>query len=84
MNKTYLDKVVKQIADETVSIGGNFLTTPFYSPLPLATTNFSYSTLPFSPHYSFFEEYVIEVYGLTNRESKYVWKQYKERIINRF
>jgi len=89
MNKIYLDKVVKQMVDETVKVGSDrdeYISTPFYSPLPLLRPWHlrSYATLPFSPHFNFFEDYVIKVYGLTKRESKYVWKEYKEKIINRF
>ena len=59
MNKTYLDKVVKQMVDETVKVGSDrdeYISTPFYSPLPLLPTS-----ILFSPHYSF----TLKVYGLT-------------------
>ena len=90
--RDYLDKVVNNIADETVTIGiemDEYLSTPFYSPFPFPLSlsqhrHISYATLPFSPFYSFFEDYVIKVYGLTKRESGYVWKQYKEKIINQY
>ena len=83
MNKTYLDKVIDKLVDETVIVDGKYISTTFYQSL------FRIAFLaPFPPSshtshslYVVFKSYVKRIYGLTNEESKYVWKQYKERII---
>ena len=83
MNKKYLDKVIDRIVDETVSIDREYISAPFYQ------SHFRIAFLtPFPPSshtslslYLVFKRYVKRIYGLTNEESKYVWEQYKEKII---
>jgi len=71
MNKKYLNKVVNQLESETI-IDGNIVSTTF---IPSFSSFFS------SSPYTSFSEFVIEVYGLTEEEVKYVWKQYRYIII---
>ncbi len=80
MNQTdYLNKVVNQLVDET-PINGSIASTPF-------TINGSPRyILPFIGFYvppTSFSESVREVYGLTVKETEYVWKQYRDIINNR-
>jgi len=79
MNQTYyLDRVVNNIVNETI-IGGGKIFAPFLtSPLSLSFTLPRY--LPSLPSFS---EYVIKEYGLTEKESEYVWEQYWDIINNR-
>ena len=76
MDSKYLDKVIDRIVDETVKIDKEFLDTPFYSRLSPVVFTLSYNALNFSPEYSFFNEYVKKIYGLTDNEVHYVWKKY--------
>ncbi len=80
MNQTdYLNKVVNQLVSET-PIDGSIASTPF-------TINGSPRyILPFIGFYvppTSFSESVREVYGLTVKETEYVWKQYRDIINNR-
>ncbi len=76
----YLNKVVNQLVSET-TIDGDGVTVPFsllhnILPLPLLISSLSSPFLSFS-------RFVIEVYGLTEEEVKYVWEQYRDIINNR-
>ena len=82
MNYKYLNKVVDILVSET-TIDGRIVTVPYFGlhqTLPLPPSPLL-STPPYSR--SFFSEFVIEVYGLTNEETEYVWKQYRNIINNR-
>jgi len=83
MNQTdYLDRVVNRIADETVNIDDEYISTPFYTPLPVNPFSHQLAqTYPFTSLYYFFERYVKEEYGLTHGEVKYAWEKYKDIII---
>lgn len=83
MNKTYLDKVIDKLVDETVIVDGKYISTTFYQSLfriafltPFPPASYTSQSL-----YRVFERYVKRIYGVTNEESKYVWEQYKEKII---
>ena len=73
MNKDYLNKVVEQLVSETI-IDGNIVSTTF---IPSFSSFFH-----LSPHTSF-SEFVIDYYGLTEEEIKYVWEQYRNIINSR-
>jgi len=72
----YLDKVVEFLVRDTkIDFKGKEIFLPFPSP--------SYSSLLlslFSSFTSLFSKYCKEVYGLTDQEIEYVWKEYKEII----
>lgn len=86
MNYKYLNKVVDILVSETIidnidDLEDDVVITPFFLfPPSLFTFQSSLSFLhPFPPTY--FSEFVIEVYGLTEKEIDYVWEQYRN-IIN--
>ena len=71
-NNIYLDKVIEYLVRDTeIDYGNGNITTPF--PFP-----FSSSLLLFLS--SSFSSYCKEVYGLTDQEIEYVWKEYKSII----
>ena len=74
MNQTdYLDKVVDHLVDET-TIEGRIVLVPYsklHQVVPL---------IPIHPTTSSFTHHVTKVYGLTEEEVKYVWKQYRSII----
>lgn len=80
--KDYLNKVVEQLVSET-TIEGRIVWVPYSllhqtlppSPSPLFLSSLSSSLL--------FSSYVINIYGLTEEEVKYVWKQYRYIINSR-
>ena len=74
MNKDYLNKVVNQLVSETTIDGGG-VSTPFSS-FPLKNF-FLYLSSP-----TYFTEFVIDYYGLTEEEIQYVWEQYRDIINN--
>lgn len=79
MNYNYLNKVVDILVGET-TINNYGVNTPFSSfpfPFPLL----SFLNLTQSPTY--FSEFVIDYYGLTENEIDYVWGQYSDIINNR-
>jgi len=86
MNQTdYLNRVVNKLVEET-TIEGRIVSVPYsalHQTLPLPSFLLSFS---FSPsHFSLlsFSEFVIKVYGLSEEEIEYVWKQYRNIINNR-
>jgi len=80
MKNKYLGKVVNQLVSETTidyELGN--LYTPFFSP---------YSSIFFNYDSSFsftrgFKNHCIDVYGLTKDEIEYIWKEYKDIIIDK-
>ena len=75
-NKIYLDKVIEYLVRDTeIDYGNGNITTPF--PFPFSSTSFFRYSLFLS---SSFTSYCKEVYGLTEDEVKYVWKEYKSII----
>ncbi len=76
MNKDYLNKVVNQLVNET-TIDGDGVSTPF-SPHSFSPYFLSPFSSLFPPTY--FSEFVINYYGLTEEEIKYVWEQYRNII----
>ncbi len=78
MNQTdYLDRVVDHLVDET-TIEGRIVLVPYsvlHQVVPLIPN------IP--PTTSSFAEFVTKVYGLTEEEVKYVWKQYRYIINSR-
>ncbi len=86
MNKQqkYLNKVVEQLVSET-NIDDKIVSPPFlhsFFPLPLSLLPPIPNILPFPPPTSF-SSFVTKVYGLTEEEVKYVWKQYRYIINSR-
>ncbi len=72
--KDYLNKVVEQLVSET-TIEGRIVLVPYsvlHQVVPLIPN------IP--PTTSSFAEFVTKVYGLTEEEVKYVWKQYRSII----
>jgi hypothetical protein len=69
--KDYLNKVVEQLVSET-TIEGRVVWVPYSS-----STIFP-SLLPYA-----FDRHCRNVYGLTEEEVKYVWKQYTDIINSR-
>jgi hypothetical protein len=66
MDYKFLDKVVDQIVRETIiDYGEEIIVSPFHP--------FTLSHPPFSDHCR-------DVYGLNNKETEYVWKEYKQAI----
>ncbi len=78
MNKDYLNKVVDILVDET-TINNYGVNTPFSS-FPFLDPPFLLNLIQ-SPTY--FSEFVIDYYGLTEEEINYVWKQYRDIINNK-
>jgi hypothetical protein len=75
MNKEYLDKVLDHILSETrIDYDQEKAYPPFTH--SLSSSLLSYYHPP--PHS--FLEHCKEVYGLTEKETIYVWKQYKQII----
>ena len=69
MDKKFLHKVVEQIVRETrIDYGEEIIVSPFHP--------FTLSHPPFSDHCR-------DVYGLKEQEIKYVWKEYRETIIDK-
>ena len=81
MDYKFLDKVLGQIVRETrMDYDGGWLYTPFSPFFPPS----SLSLLPFYfPHFLPFSQHCEEVYGLNIEEIVYVWKQYKEIILDK-
>jgi len=75
MNYKYLNKVVEQLVSET-NIDDKIVSPPFLH-------SFFSSSHSLSPHSTSFSSFVTKVYGLTEEEVKYVWKQYRYIINSR-
>ena len=90
MDKKFLDKVLDQIVSETkIDYDQGIIHFPFplhFSVPSLSSFLFSplffppFLSLPFFPR--FFFKHCRDVYGLNNEESKYVWEEYKQIIID--
>ncbi len=78
MNYKYLNKVVDILVSETTITGG-VVSVPYPLPTYLNTPFTYYTTLLPSN----FSSFVIEVYGLTEEEVKYVWEQYRNIIYDK-
>ena len=73
----YLDKVVEFLVRDTkIDFKGKKIFLPFSSFFPHSSTLISFPFL-FPPSFS---KYCKEVYGLTDQEMEYVWKEYKSII----
>ena len=90
MDYKYLNKVIDQIVRETeIDYDRGVIESPFfyslYSSLPL----FPSSSLPSSSFLSFsfsllsLSDHCKDVYGLNDDEIEYVWKEYRETIIDK-
>jgi hypothetical protein len=85
MDKRFLNKVVDQIVSETTIDYDEERFLPPFSTIPSLYffSSFPISSLsPFSPYPSFII-HCEEVYGLNKDEVKYVWKEYREIIIDK-
>ena len=75
----YLDKVVEFLVRDTkIDFKGKEIFLPLYI-LPLSFS-LSQSYLTLSLPLTSFSKYSKEVYGLTDQEIEYVWKEYKSII----
>ena len=76
----YLNNIVNQIVFET---GIDYGRKKLYPPDPKGS-EYSFSFLDYLTPYipSFFDEQCKDVYGLNFKETRYVWKEYKENIRN--
>jgi len=88
MDKKFLKKVSDQIVRETEIDYVEERVYPPYSPtrsLPnfLPTYLLYFPTSIFYPLPTFFYLHCRDVYGLNNEESKYVWEEYKQIIIDK-
>ena len=78
--KKYLDKVVELLVKYTViNYGKDEIQFPFYSRFLIST----FSSLSVVFRFKLFSEYCKEVYGLTDLEIDYVWKEYKDIILDK-
>ena len=95
MDKKFLDKVLDQIVSETrLDYDWEVIETPFSHFIPpnpqRFSANFEFIIDYFFPSYhptdlntpSSFLKHCEEVYGLNGQETKYVWEEYKQIIIN--
>jgi len=75
----YLDKVIEfLVRDTNIDYKNEKITTPSSLILPINFPSLSFPLL-FSSPFSF-SSYCKEVYGLTDEEMEYVWKEYKSII----
>ncbi len=86
--KKYLNKVIEFIvADTIIDYEQKMVRSPYNPPSPfhLFFTFPSFSLpLNFSPFLGYtFEKYCKDIYGLTEEETEYVWKQYRDIINNK-
>ena len=88
MNKEYLNKVVDQIISETeIDYDRGVIKSHFLISLISASfLSFSF-VLSLLPNYllfpSSFSNHCRDVYGLNDDEIEYVWKEYRETIIDK-
>ena len=82
-NKRYLDKVIKHLVNRTkIDYEKKLLFFPFSSQsLPFSLTPYSILPHPYPPNH--FIDYCENIYGLTIIERKYVWKEYREIILEK-
>jgi len=83
-NKRYLDKVLDHLVNRTkIDYEKELLFLPFSSQ-SLSLSSLSHSTLILSyyPPYNFIG-YCENIYGLTIKETNYVWKEYKKIILDK-
>jgi len=74
MDKEYLDKVLDKLVSETrIDYVRKVIETPFSPARFFLSFSFFFS-------FSFFTKHCKEVYGLTEKETQYVWEQYKNII----
>lgn len=81
MNKQakYLDKVIEfMVKDTIIDYEQKIIRFPFFFSPP-SSHLFPFPSLPPLPSTTF-EKYCIDIYGLTVKETIYVWKQYKSII----
>ena len=82
----YLDKVIEFLVRDTkIDFKGKEIFLPFLTSISFTSLlPFLLPRFPFAPHISslflYFSKYCKEVYGLTDQEIEYVWKEYKEII----
>ena len=82
----YLDKVIEFLVRDTkIDFKNEKITTPFHLPpllssLPQLLVLFPFLLSLYSLPHSPFSSYCKEVYGLTDQEIEYVWKEYKSII----
>jgi hypothetical protein len=83
MDYKFLDKVIDQLVRETeihTEFGRIYTpisSTPLRHPFPFSSPLFSFSS-PF-----FFSKHCRDIYGLNDDEIEYVWKEYRETIIDK-
>jgi hypothetical protein len=86
MDYKFLNRVVVQLVNETrINRDERSVYTPFSfiyrGEMRISIWNYSHLDLGFPPHY--FSQHCEEVYGLNDDEIVYVWKQYKEIILDK-
>jgi hypothetical protein len=77
--KIYLDRVVEFLVRDTIiDYDEGEIKYPYYSNILLLHNH----QLPFSVHsFRAFSIYCKDIYGLTGEEIIYVWKHYREKIV---
>jgi len=76
----YLDKVIEYLLRDTnIDYKNEKITTPFSFSSPSPLLFYSFPLFSFSL-FLLFSSYCKEVYGLTDEEMEYVWKEYKSII----
>ncbi len=89
MDNRFLDKVLGQIVSETtIDYDDKVVYTPFISPNSYYTITLPLSSPLFTNPYIFmtpiiFDKHCRDVYGLNIQETEYVWKEYRETIIDK-
>jgi len=79
MNNKFLNKVADRLVKETrIDFTKGSVRTPFLPRFVLPLL--SLPSPPFSP---FFSEHCENIYGLNNEETDYVWKEYKDIILDK-
>ena len=79
--KKYLDKVIELLVKNTViNYGKDEIQFPFFYSRFLRSR---FSIFSLSVRLKLFSEYCKEVYGLTDQEIEYVWKEYKDIILDK-
>jgi hypothetical protein len=79
--KIYLDKIVEYLVDDTfIDYDEGEIKYPYYSNILLLHNH----QLPFSVHsFRAFSIYCKDMYGLDIEEIQYVWKHYREKIVQK-